>query len=145
MNRESLHAFLDGELKGEERAAFERALAADPVLRAELAAMEEVGLALGSLPGADAPADFEARVRGRVRAGARGRLLRLALPVAAAVAAAAAALLLVANAPAARPAAPAEVFTAEDYRDYAWEADASTYGSLALRDLKQEILEELSG
>jgi anti-sigma factor RsiW len=141
MNRDQLHAHFDGELPPADRAEVERALQKDPALAADLRAIAAVDRALEALPGLEAPPDLETRVRRALRARTRGRLLALALPLAAA--AAALALFLLPRRP--EPAAPAELFTAEDYRDYAWEADAATYGSLALRDLKAEILSELSG
>ena len=129
-----LHDYFDGRLAPEEKARFERELLADPELRDRLRELRDLDAALGTVPGHAAPADFTARV---VRAAGRRRagILRLALPLAAA---AAAVLLVVIFSR--TPAAPAP---AEDV--YTWETDQETYGSLALTDLEDQILEELKG
>lgn len=128
-----LHDCLDGRLPPEERARFDRELAADPDLRERLRELREVDAVLGALPGHSAPADFTARV---VRAARRRRtgILRLAMPLAAAAAVVLAVLL-------ART--PEKPVPAED--GYIWESDVETYGSLALTDLEDQILEELEG
>jgi negative regulator of sigma E activity len=68
VDTERLAAFLDGELDADEAAAVEAALAGDPRLRAELAAMRRADEALGSLPATELPSGFEARLRSRLDA-----------------------------------------------------------------------------
>jgi anti-sigma factor RsiW len=136
--RMDLHAYFDGQLPPEERARFERALASDPALREGLRELRELDAALGALPGHAAPPGFSARVTRVARARRRrGAILRLAIPLAAAAAALLAVVLdaVVPDRPAAEPA------LVEDA--YIWEADIETYGSLALTDLEDQILEEL--
>ncbi len=129
-----LHEYLDGQLPPEERARFERELAADPLLRDRLRQLREVDALVAALRGHAAPADFTARAVRAVRRRRLGGILRLAVPLAAAAAVLLAALLR----PEAEPAAPAE-------DGYIWESDEETYGSLALTDLEDLILEELEG
>lgn len=137
MSDERIHAYFDGQLPPEEKARFERELAADPALREQLAHLRELDAALGTLPGHAAPGDFTARV---VRAAHRrpaGAILRLLVPLAAAASIAMAVLLLW---PSAQPKPPAQEAAA-----YIWESDVETYGSLALTDLEDEILKEIEG
>jgi anti-sigma factor RsiW len=68
VDTERLAAFLDGELDAVEAAAVEAALAGDPRLRAELAAMRRADEALRSVPATDLPPGFEARLRTRLDA-----------------------------------------------------------------------------
>ncbi len=128
-----LHDYLDGRLMPEERVRFERALAAEPDLRARLRELHELDAALGILPGHAAPFDFTARV---VRAARRRRMgiLRFAMPLAAAAAVVLAVLFT---------RSPETPVPAAD--GYIWESDGETYGSLALTDLEDQILEELEG
>jgi len=137
---ELLHAYFDGELAAEEAAAVERAVRADPALAEELRRLAEVDAALGTLPGCIPAADWAAGVVGSTRRRG-GLLLRLLLPLAAAAG------LLLALLPAGgtdrgevQPA-----FDLADHLDYVWEADADTYGTLALNDSELEamILAEL--
>ncbi len=136
MNREQLNALFDGELPPDEAARLREQIEADPAARRELLALAALGEALETLPGAHAPADFAARVLGRARRPAP--LFRLVLPLAAAAAAILLALFLPFGAP--RGFVPP---SHEEAQEYFWEADVDTYGSLALRDLKQEVLAEL--
>ena len=139
MNPELLHTYLDGELTPEEAARIENELAADPRLARELEALRAVDEALESLPAREAPPDLAERVLERARKLRRGRILRIALPLAAAAAAVLIAVLPFGG----DPGPPAEIFTAQDYLDYTWEADSETFGSLALTDVEDLILEEL--
>lgn len=129
-----LHDYLDGRMTPEEKARFERELAADPELSDRLRELRELDKALGTLPGHAAPPDFTDRV---VRAARRprGGILRLAIRLGAVAAAAVLALVLMR-----KPEAPAPLVDA-----YTWETDVETYGSLALTDLEDQILEELEG
>ena len=138
MNTDILHAYMDGELAPEEAAAVEKALASDPNLAAELRLLGRVDDALGTLPGCEAPEDLAERVLTAAKR-RRGLLLRVCLPLAAAAAAALVALLPLR--PGARP--EGDVFTLDEHMGYVWEADADTYGSLALDDLEERILQEL--
>jgi anti-sigma factor RsiW len=134
MDDERLHDYLDGELPPEERARFERELERDAGLRDRLRELRELDAALAALPGHAAPADFTARV---VRAAERPRagLLRFVVPLAAAAAVALAVVL---------PRRSSEPPPAEA-PEYVWETDVETYGSLALTDMEDLILEELEG
>jgi len=136
MNRDTLHALFDGELPPDEAARARDALRADPDAEAELRALEAAHEALDALPAAAAPPGLAARVLARARR--RARLVRLAAPTAAAAAALLLTLLL-------RPGAPggAAGEGAREAPEYFWEGDVDTYGSLALRDLAAEVLEEL--
>ncbi len=58
MSDERISAYLDGALRGDEREAFERALAADPTLAADLAEIGEVRSTLQSLPWREASEGF---------------------------------------------------------------------------------------
>jgi len=129
-----LHEFLDGRLAPEERAGFERELAADPLLRDRLRELREVDALVAALPGHVASPGFAARVVRAARRRRLGLLLRVAVPLAAAAAVLLAAFLR----PDAGPPPPAE-------DGYIWESDEETYGSLALTDLEDLILEELKG
>lgn len=135
MNDEMLHAYFDGQLPAEERARFERALATDPELARRMSDLRELDAALDTVPGHVASPDFTARV---VRAAHRRRfrILRIAAPLAAAAAVTLAVLL--ARSPGRKP-------QQEEAAVYMWEADVETYGSLALTDLEDQILEELEG
>jgi anti-sigma factor RsiW len=135
MSDERLHAYFDGQLPPEERARFERDLAADPRLSEALRELRELDAALGSVPGHAAPPDFTARVVRSVRRGRAGAVLRLFVPLAAAAAVAAAVFLPWPESP-----PPAQEAAA-----YIWESDVETYGSLALTDLEDEILKEIEG
>ncbi len=128
-----LHDYLDGQLPPEERARFERELALDALLRERLRELRAVDAAIGALPGHAAPPDFTARV---ARAARRRRLgiLRFGVPLAAAAAVVLAVLL---------SRTPEQPVLAEE--GYTWESDVETYGSLALTDLEDQILEELEG
>ena len=134
-HRELLHAYFDGELSGEEAARFERALAADPALAARLQELRSLDDALEILPGHTATPAFLDRVLARARRARRGRIVGLLAPLAAAAAVLLAVLL----------SSDSEVRGIMDTEivDYAWEADADTFGSLSLFDLEAEILEEL--
>lgn len=133
-DRELLHAYFDGELSAEEAARFERALATDPVLAARLRELKSLDDALDVLPGHAATPAFGDRVLVRARRARRGRIVTLLAPLAAAAAVLVAVLL-----------APEMEVNPIDTEivGYAWEADADTFGSLALDDLEAEILEEL--
>lgn len=133
MSDERLHAYFDGQLPPEEKARFERDLAADPRLSEALRELRELDAALGSLPGHAAPKDFTARVVRSARRGRAGAVLRILVPLAAAAAVAVAVFLPRAEQPAQEAAA------------YIWESDVETYGSLALTDLEDEILKEIEG
>jgi len=135
MSDERLHAYFDGQLPPEEKARFERELAADPRLAEGLRGLRELDAALGMLPGHAAPADFTARVVRAARRRRAGAVLRLFVPLAAAAAVAVAVFLPL---PASHP-PPAQEAA------YIWESDIETYGSLALTDLEDEILEEIEG
>lgn len=135
MSDELLHAYYDGELSGEEAARFERALAADPALAARLRELRSLDEALDVLPGHRPDPEFRDRVLARARGGRRGRVVALLAPLAAA----AAVLLAVVLAEAPPSGSDTEIVGF----DYAWEADAETFGSLSLQDLEDEILEEL--
>lgn len=136
-DRERLHAYLDGELSPEEVADVERALASDPDLVAELEALRGVDEALGALPGCEAPADLADRVLAKARR-PRRRVLALLVPLAAAAAA-----LLAVTLREAQPPAPQDPFSLDEHLGYVWEADAETFGTLALGDLEERILQEL--
>ncbi|MGQ0613201.1 MAG: hypothetical protein ACT4PV_05630 [Planctomycetaceae bacterium] len=131
-----MNAVFDGELPSDEAARVRAQIEADPAARRELLALAAVDKALEALPGATARADFAARVLRRARSPAP--LLRLVLPLAAAAAA-----LLLALLPPLGETGPSEPVATEEPQEYFWEADVDTYGSLALRDLKQEVLAEL--
>jgi len=135
MSDEKLHEYFDGELPQEERTRFERAMAADPDLARRLGDLRELDDALGTVPGHAAPLDFTARV---VRAAHRRpfRILRFAAPLAAAAAIVLAVLLMRSQEP------PVDQ---EEVAAYIWESDVETYGSLALTDLEDQILEEMEG
>ncbi len=135
MSDERLHAYFDGQLPPEEKARFERELAADPRLAEGLRGLRELDAALGMLPGHAAPADFTARVVRAARRRRAGAVLRLFVPLAAAAAVAVAVFL------------PPRVSHPLPAREtaYIWESDIETYGSLALTDLEDEILEEIEG
>jgi anti-sigma factor RsiW len=135
MSDEKLHEYFDGQLPPEERARFERELAADPRLSGRLRDLREMDDALGARPGHSAPPDFTARVVRAARRRRRGLILRVALPLAAAAGVMIAVLFL---RPSPRP--PAQEAVA-----YTWESDVETYGSLALTDLEDEILKEIEG
>jgi anti-sigma factor RsiW len=137
MSDDRLHDYFDGELTGEERVRFERALLGDAELRERLRELRELDEALLALPGHAAPADFTDRV---VRAARRrgARLLRLLLPLAAA---AAVVLAVLVGSRTDGRARPAEI----EALDYVWEADVETYTSLALTDMEDLILAELEG
>ncbi len=141
-----LHEYLDGRLPPEERARLERALAADPLLRERLRELREIDALVAALPGHAAPPDFTARVARAARGRRLGGILRLAVPLAAAAAILVAVLTHAHHRPARkallRPEAEAPA-PAEDR--YIWESDEETYGSLALTDLEELILEELDG
>jgi anti-sigma factor RsiW len=134
MDDPRLHDFLDGRLPPEDRARLERELAADPLLSDRLRELRALDAAIAALPGHAAPPDFTARV---VRAARKRRLriLRLVMPLAGV---AAAVLLVVFFARTPERPAPAQ-------DAYLWEWDHETYGSLALTDLEDQILEELEG
>ena len=134
-DRELLHAYFDGELSGEEAAGFERVLAADPALAVRLQELRSLDDALDVLPGHEAATVFREQVLVRARRARRGRVVGLLAPLAAAAAVLLAVLL--AQAP------PAYIDTEVVAFDYAWEADTDTFGSLSLKDLEAEILEEL--
>jgi len=134
-DRELLHAYFDGELSGEEAARFERTLAADPALAARLQELRSLDDALCVLPGHEAAAVFREQVLARARRARRGRIVGLLAPLAAA--AAVLLTVLLAQAP------PLGIDTEVVAFDYAWEADTFTFGSLSLKDLEDEILEEL--
>jgi anti-sigma factor RsiW len=135
MSHELLHAYFDGELSGEEAARFERALAADPALAARLQELRSLDDALEVLPVHVAAPTFGDRVLARARRARRGRIVTLLAPLAAAAAVLVAVLL----------APDTEISGVGDMEivDYAWEADADTFGSFSLQDLEAEILEEL--
>jgi anti-sigma factor RsiW len=133
-DHELLHAYFDGELSAEEAARFERALAADPALAARLQELKGVDDALDVLPGHTASPEFSERVLARARKARRGRIVGLLAPLAAAAAVLLAVLLA--------PETEVDIIPTEMV-DYAWEADADTFGSLSLHDLEAEILEEL--
>ena len=135
MSHELLHAYFDGELSGEEAARFERALAADPVLAARLQELKSLDDALDVLPGHAAAPPFLDRVLARARRARRGRIVGLLAPLAAAAAVLVAVLLA--------PESQTNGVGDTEIVDYAWEADADTFGSLSLQDLEAEILEEL--
>lgn len=135
MSDENLHEYLDGRLPAEEKARFEREIAADPRLSLRLRELRELDAALGTLEGHSAPPDFTARVVRAARRRRRGVLLRIAIPLAAAAGVMIAVLLL-------RPSAPPP---AQETAAYIWESDVETYGSLALTDLEDEILKEIEG
>ena len=140
MNRNDLHAYLDGELEASERARIERELESDESLRAELESLRAVQNALDELPAVEASADFTDRVMSASRRRPRGLLLRIGIPLAAA------ALLLlgvfIGRAP--QPATESsELFSDVEHLQYIWEADEETFGSLALDELEERILEEL--
>ncbi|HEX5137895.1 MAG TPA: hypothetical protein VFY93_13040 [Planctomycetota bacterium] len=137
MSDERIHEYFDGRLSPEEKARFERELAADPRLRERLAGLFELDVALGTLPGHAAPDDFTARVARAARRRPGGAILRILVPLAAAAGIAIAVLLLW---PAPRSKPPAQEAAA-----YIWESDVETYGSLALTDLEDEILKEIEG
>jgi anti-sigma factor RsiW len=136
MSDERLHEYLDGQLPPEEKARFERELAADPRLSDRLRELRELDLALGMLPGHSAPPDFTARVARAARRRRPGAILRLVVPFAAAAG------VLVAVFLSTRPTAPPP---AQEAAAYIWESDVETYGSLALTDLEDEILREIEG
>lgn len=138
MNIEQLYAYLDGELSPAEAAEVERAAAADPAVALQLDELRALDQALGALPGVETDGEFTERVVRAARRRRSGRIVRLLIPLAAA-----AAILVAVVWNGREEAAPAEIFTAEDYADYVWEADAETYGTLALDDLEDEILKEL--
>jgi anti-sigma factor RsiW len=134
MDSDRLHDYFDGRLAPDEKARFERRLAEEPALADRLRELRELDAALGTLPGHAAPADFTERVAAAARR-RRGGIFRIAAPLAAAAA------LLVAVFLGDRevPAPPKAVDR------YIWETDEETYGSLALTDLEDQILEELEG
>jgi len=134
-DQELLHAYFDGELSDDEAVRFERALAADPALAARLQELRFLDDALDVLPGHDAAAEFREQVLARTRRARRGRIVGLLAPLAAAAAVLLAVLLT--------QAPPVGNDTEAVAFDYAWEADADTFGSLSLHDLEDEILEEL--
>ena len=139
MNQDQLHAYMDGELGPEAAAGVEAALASDPELAAQLRTLRAIDAALGVLPEASVSAEFTHRVLERVRRRRRQVLLRIGLPLAAA-----ATLLLTLYRPREDPAPAPAVFTVSDHlTNYVWEADDETYGSLALDELEQSILDEL--
>jgi anti-sigma factor RsiW len=131
-----MHAYLDGELSAEETARFERTLDADPALAAHLQELKNLDDALGAWPGHEAAPGFRERVVARARRARRGRIVGLLAPLASAAAVLVAVLL-------AQPPKADPVDTEIVAFDYAWEADVDTFGSLALHDLEEEILEEL--
>lgn len=135
MSDERIHAYFDGQLPPEEKARFERELAADPRLSEGLRELRRLDEALGMLPGHAAPFDFTARVVRAARRRRAGTVLRILVPLAAAAAVAAAVFLPLRSTP---PPPPQETA-------YIWESDVETYGSLALTDLEDEILEEIEG
>jgi len=140
MNTETLHAYLDGELDAAERARVERALETDASLRAELRALRSVHAALGALPAIGASAAFTDRVVDAARPRRRGLLVRIGIPLAAA----ALLLLGVFVGRATSPISEAqELFSDVEHLQYVWEVDEETFGSLALDDLEERILEEL--
>jgi len=71
--QENLSAYMDGELDETRRRAVEEALAAQPELRAELAALRRTVELVGSLPRQSAPPGFAARVAAAIGAEAKGR------------------------------------------------------------------------
>ena len=75
MNRNDLHAYLDGELEASERARIERELESDESLRAELESLRAVQNALDELPAVEASADFTDRVTSAEEAGQKSILL----------------------------------------------------------------------
>jgi anti-sigma factor RsiW len=133
MDADHLHDYFDGRLAPDEKARFERRLAAEPELMDRLRELRELDAALGTLPGHAAPADFTARVA-RASRRRRGGILRIAIPLAAAAAVLVAVLLRQGS---------DQLPQAEDR--YIWETDVETYGSLSLTDLEDQILEELKG
>ena len=136
MNDETLHAYFDGELSPEEAARLESELAADPSLAERLRELRGLDAALGALEGHEAGPAFADSVLARTRSPRRGMLLRRLAPLAAAAAIVVAVVL-------GREPQGTENDIRADELDYAWEADAETFGSLRLRDLEDEILKEL--
>ena len=140
MNTETLHAYLDGELDAAERSRVERALETDASLRAELKALRAVHAALGALPEIEASTDFTDRVVEAARPRRRGLLVRIGIPLAAAA-------LLLLGVFVGRATSPVletqRLFSDVEHLQYVWEADEETFGSLALDDLEERILEEL--
>jgi anti-sigma factor RsiW len=139
VNAETLHAYLDGELSPAEAALVERALEADPHLAAELRAMRAADEALSLLPGCEAPADLADRVLAAARRPRRLRRWLVQVPFVAAAAAVLVAALLSEH----RPPPVDDPFSVDEHLPYVWEADSATFGSLALEDLEDRILEEL--
>jgi len=162
MNPELLHAYFDGALDADQTAEVERALAAEPSLRAQLDTIGDVdgaltmlgevevddaftdrvmrGIhvdgALDLLPGHEATPGFAERVVRATRR--RGLLLRLGVPIAAAAAAVLIAVVALRDEP--DPSGgPDDVPVAE----YRWEVDTEVFDSLDLHDLEDEILNEL--
>ncbi len=141
MNREMLHSYLDGELSREDMAQVEAWLASDRHAARELAQLRTVDEALDGWTVSETGdgAAFADRVCAAVKP-ARGRLLAWAVPLALAAAA------LIAVSISLRGTSNengASVLDTDDYMQYVWEADAETYGSLALDDLESQILAEL--
>ncbi len=135
IDTESLHAYFDRELSPEEAAAVERAVRADPALAEELRRLGDVDAALGTLPGCIPAAEWTQRVASSARTRG-GRLLRLLLPLAAA----AGLLLALLPGGGAGKGELQPAFDLADHLEYVWEADADTYGSLALNDSEFEAL-----
>jgi anti-sigma factor RsiW len=135
MSDERIHEYLDAALPPDEMARFERELASDAGLSDRLRELRELDAALGMLPGHVAPADFTARVARASRRPRASVLLRLVVPLAAAAGVAVAVLL----------ARPSDAPASRTEAAYIWERDVETYGSLALTDLEDEILEEIEG
>jgi anti-sigma factor RsiW len=142
MSDERLHSYFDGELPPEERARLEAELASDPALADRLRELRELDLALDALPGTGVSPEFTSRV---VRAARRRRsvIVRL-VPLMAAAAAAAVALAILlprSEAPTGKGSGTGTATAAA----YTWEQDHETYGSLAVTDMEDQILEELEG
>jgi len=138
VNLEELNAYLDGELPPEARERVEAALRDDPALAEQLRALREVDRALELMPAAEASPAFAARLEAARLRARGGRFRRLVLPIAAAAAAVAAAVALFGGR---RP--PEEPFAQTTV--YVWETDTSTYGSLSLTALEDEVLAQIEG
>ena len=140
MNESMLHAYLDGELNAEDTKIVEAALASDPHWAAEYEALVAVDDAIGTLPGLEVGAEFDALAKVPAKAPRMGRLVRMVVPLAAA----AAALAFVWMPPKVQETAPVDVFSQEEVVQYVyWEADADTYGSGDLQSLEDAIVAEL--
>ncbi|MDH3590825.1 MAG: hypothetical protein OER88_03045 [Planctomycetota bacterium] len=139
MNDEMLHAYFDGELNEVDTAKVEHRISVDADAARRYAELKAVHAALDGLEGWAGPAQFTDDVCAAARP-RRGTLLRWALPLAVAAAAVFGLSVLFGggNGPDSET-----VIDQQDYIEYVWEADAETYGSLALDDLEAQILEEL--